>query len=217
MILARSRVLCSCDNCAARTRAGILPDFVIMAAADEAEARWQALVVANQGEHFSAGANLMLMLLAAQEEEVTRGVSDRLNVVVREIADKEGITPELFQQIAPRASGKFILLVQVHGRLPVRETQGSGRGLFTGGVRGGRHGTGYGAQGASRADDNALDMSVTLVSTETHDAVGRIAMRYTGTSVEDALAKFTARVQSTLPGATCAGWTWPDATVKAAP
>jgi 3-hydroxyacyl-CoA dehydrogenase len=36
---------------------------------EETARAWQALVIANQGEHFSAGANLMLILLAAQEGE----------------------------------------------------------------------------------------------------------------------------------------------------
>ena len=43
---------------------------------DAARGRWKrpernfdALVIANQGEHFSAGANLMMVLLAAQEAE----------------------------------------------------------------------------------------------------------------------------------------------------
>lgn len=40
---------------------------MIMTACQEAEANWQGLVVANQGENFSAGANLMLLLMEAQE------------------------------------------------------------------------------------------------------------------------------------------------------
>jgi 3-hydroxyacyl-CoA dehydrogenase len=41
----------------------------IQAGLAETEKNFTAMVVANQGEHFSAGANLMLVLLAAQEEE----------------------------------------------------------------------------------------------------------------------------------------------------
>ncbi len=56
------------------------PDSIamIMAAADEAEARWQALVVANQGENFSAGANLMLLL-----QEALEGNWDEIDAIVR--------------------------------------------------------------------------------------------------------------------------------------
>ncbi len=40
---------------------------MIMTACQEAETNWQALVVANQGENFSVGANLMLLMMEAQE------------------------------------------------------------------------------------------------------------------------------------------------------
>jgi 3-hydroxyacyl-CoA dehydrogenase len=52
---------------------------MIMTACKEAETNGQALVVANQGENFSAGANLMLILMEAQE-----GNWDELDAVVRQ-------------------------------------------------------------------------------------------------------------------------------------
>ena len=42
---------------------------MIASTVKEARRNFDALVIGNQGEHFSAGANLMLVLLAAQEEE----------------------------------------------------------------------------------------------------------------------------------------------------
>jgi 3-hydroxyacyl-CoA dehydrogenase len=42
---------------------------MLLGSVKEARATFDALVVANQGEHFSAGANIMLVLMAAQEEE----------------------------------------------------------------------------------------------------------------------------------------------------
>ena len=42
---------------------------MIYAGVEEAARNWQAMVVANQGSDFSAGANLMMVLLAAQEGE----------------------------------------------------------------------------------------------------------------------------------------------------
>ena len=42
---------------------------MVAAAIEETSRNFEALVIANQGEHFSAGANLMLILLAAQEGE----------------------------------------------------------------------------------------------------------------------------------------------------
>src|SRR5688572_13642526 len=46
-------------------------------ALDEVERNWTGLVVGNQGGNFSAGANIMMLLLAAQEEEW-----DDINVMV---------------------------------------------------------------------------------------------------------------------------------------
>jgi 3-hydroxyacyl-CoA dehydrogenase len=60
-----------------------------MAAVDEAEARWQALVVANQGENFSAGANLMLLL-----QEALEGNWDEIDAIVRAF---QGATDRLEQ------------------------------------------------------------------------------------------------------------------------
>jgi 3-hydroxyacyl-CoA dehydrogenase len=52
---------------------------MIMTACKEAETQGQALVVANQGENFSAGANLMLLLMEAQE-----GNWDEIDAIVRQ-------------------------------------------------------------------------------------------------------------------------------------
>jgi 3-hydroxyacyl-CoA dehydrogenase len=57
------------------------PDGIgmLVSAARNAHHHFDALVVGNQGEHFSAGANLMLVLLAVQEEEW-----DELELMVRQ-------------------------------------------------------------------------------------------------------------------------------------
>jgi 3-hydroxyacyl-CoA dehydrogenase len=52
---------------------------MLSSAAKEARQHFDALVIGNQGEHFSAGANLMLILLAAQEEEW-----DELELMIRQ-------------------------------------------------------------------------------------------------------------------------------------
>jgi len=49
-------------------------------AIDEVEKNFEGLVIGNQGEHFSAGANIMMVLLAAQEEEW-----DDLNLMIHQL------------------------------------------------------------------------------------------------------------------------------------
>jgi len=57
------------------------PDSIsmMMTACDEAEAQGQALVIANYGDNFSAGANLMLLLIEAQE-----GNWEEIDAIVRQ-------------------------------------------------------------------------------------------------------------------------------------
>jgi 3-hydroxyacyl-CoA dehydrogenase len=51
---------------------------MIMSGCSEAETNWEALVVANQGENFSVGANLMLLMMEAQE-----GNWEEIDLIVR--------------------------------------------------------------------------------------------------------------------------------------
>jgi hypothetical protein len=46
-----------------------------------------------------------------------------------------------------------------------------------------------------------------------------VAMQYTGTSIDDALTRFAAKLHESLPNTVCAGWNWgtaidPDAIRK---
>ncbi|MDP9054716.1 MAG: 3-hydroxyacyl-CoA dehydrogenase/enoyl-CoA hydratase family protein [Acidobacteriota bacterium] len=61
-------VLC----CEFHSKANAIGDdimLMVQAGLAELETNFEALVIGNQGEHFSAGANLMMVLLAAQEQE----------------------------------------------------------------------------------------------------------------------------------------------------
>jgi 3-hydroxyacyl-CoA dehydrogenase len=61
-------VLC----CEFHSKANAIGDDImhmVRAGLSELETNFDAMVIGNQGEHFSAGANLMMVLLAAQEEE----------------------------------------------------------------------------------------------------------------------------------------------------
>jgi 3-hydroxyacyl-CoA dehydrogenase len=66
---------------------------MILTACNEAEANAQALVVANYGENFSAGANLMLLLMEAQE-----GNWDEIDAIIRAF---QGATNRLEQCAVP--------------------------------------------------------------------------------------------------------------------
>ncbi|MGH9158721.1 MAG: 3-hydroxyacyl-CoA dehydrogenase NAD-binding domain-containing protein [Vicinamibacteraceae bacterium] len=73
---------------------------IIEAGIQEAERRFAALVIGNDGQHFSAGANLMLILLAAQE-----GDWDDIDLMVR-----------TFQRATVRLRGAQVpVVVATHG------------------------------------------------------------------------------------------------------
>jgi 3-hydroxyacyl-CoA dehydrogenase len=71
-----------------KTKANSLdPDVfeLLLNSVGEAEKNWKALVIANEGEHFCVGANLMLVLMAAQsgEWEQLRSMVKKLHVAMQ--------------------------------------------------------------------------------------------------------------------------------------
>ncbi len=64
------------------------------------------------------------------------------------------------------------------------------------------------------AENDRLDLSASLFSAAQKRAVALVAMQYSGTSVDDAIAKFAAKIMQSLPGLVCVGWNW-EATIDA--
>jgi hypothetical protein len=142
--------------------------------------------------------------------------SERLNAEdpklfsrIEKDAKEEGITQDLVSVVAPHARGEAIMVVNVYGRLPVQSKKDTSAGPqpnFGGGMQGrGRMG-GHNSPPQTPKDDNALVMQADLMSVETREVVGRIALRYTGTDGEDAIAKFMQQIRMELPSCTCTGW-----------
>jgi hypothetical protein len=55
---------------------------------------------------------------------------------------------------------------------------------------------------------DALELAALLYSVKDKQSVAQISLEYTGHSLDDAMARFTARLRETLPAASCSGWTW---------
>jgi hypothetical protein len=53
-----------------------------------------------------------------------------------------------------------------------------------------------------------LDLSASLFSVPKAASVALVALQYSGESSDEAIAGFTAKLASALPGATCTGWNW---------
>jgi hypothetical protein len=133
---------------------------------------------------------------------------------IDDYARANGPGDDLMAQLAPAAKGDLVAVVTLSGRLPQPPSaqdagapptsappMGGGRGM-----RGGRVGMGGGGRRAEPTDTSTLELSVSLYSVSAGHAVGLIALAYSGTSVDDAIARFAAKVAAELPGARCDVW-----------
>jgi hypothetical protein len=136
-----------------------------------------------------------------------------------------GPTDDLLAKIASAARGDLVLVVIVAGKVPIPEKvkiqdeNQNRRSAGNLGPKGGMGGAGGGG-GLSRnsgpmfrppaapAQVDRLDLSASLFSVPKAASVALVALEYSGESVDEAIAGFTAKLASALPGATCAGWNW---------
>jgi hypothetical protein len=158
----------------------------------------------------------------AAYEDTLVSRNEALASAIDDYARATGPTDDLLTQLAPAARGDLVLVLTLAGKLPVRKAgpfaADAPSAPTTMGGRGGGMGGGGSMPAAGRmrgpsgpsggGDTNEIDMSASLYSVAQAHSVGLVAMEYTGTSVNDAVAKFAAKLAEAFPGMTCAGWTW---------
>jgi hypothetical protein len=145
---------------------------------------------------------------------------EELAGAIDDVARADGVTDELLDKLAPAASGDDVLVFTVAGR-PTSQSWDAGAGgnmpmggapntTPGGGMRGSRgaRGMGGGMGPMRQPDKNVFELTASLYSAKDHRAVGLVAMRYTGSSGPEALAKFVAKLREQLPAASCTGWHW---------
>jgi hypothetical protein len=152
--------------------------------------------------------------------EILRSANGALADAIDEYARANGPTDDLLVQLTPAAKGDLVLVLTFAGELPQRMSdagapprapppsapRGRGGGRM-GGMRGASHMRGS-ARSESTADTNLLDISASLFSVSQTRSVALVAMRYSGKSVDDAIAKFAAQLARAFPDAVCVGWNW---------
>jgi hypothetical protein len=124
-----------------------------------------------------------------------------------------GASDDLLAKIAPAARGDLVLVVTVAGKLPTRKKlkiqddnpKAQGGGDPVGLQR--NSGPMFRPKAATVALDQ-LDLLASLFSVPKAASVAVVELHYSGDSVDEAIAGFTAKLASALPGATCAGWNW---------
>lgn len=148
-----------------------------------------------------------------------------LSTAVDDYVRANGPGDELLEQLAPAATGDVVVVFTVAGHVGPKPTNtpdtstlsggaatGAGAGSAPMGVSGGKYrgmrsGTG-GTRGMSRPANAAFEISASFYSVSQKKAVGFVAMRYDGTSLEEAFQRMAAKVAAAVPGSTCAGWDW---------
>jgi hypothetical protein len=128
---------------------------------------------------------------------------------VEEYTQANGPTDDLLAKIAPAARGDLVLVVTVAGKLPMREkikVQDENQNRRNAGLT--RNSGPTFRPPSLPPPVDRLDLSASLFSVPKAASVALVALEYSGDSVDEALAGFTAKLASALPGATCTGWNW---------
>jgi hypothetical protein len=134
---------------------------------------------------------------------------------IEEEAKEDGVTPELLLQAAPRAKGDLIMAVNVFGKPLEHGSYAPSSGQQAPPRVGSARPWGRGRGGKARrqaarepATDSAFHMSVELVSIESREVVATVDMSYPGSSLREAIGKFSERLRTAIPASTCTGWKW---------
>ena len=138
-------------------------------------------------------------------------------------ARANGVTDELFEQIASTAKGDQVMIVQMYGRPPKKAgrrhpppkgvlAQMGGAGMGGAGGMGGR-GRGMGSSQPmptkhETSEQSALELTAVLYSVKLRHVVAQVSLKYTGSSVDDAFRRFDEKLETSFPGSSCAGWNW---------
>jgi hypothetical protein len=139
-------------------------------------------------------------------------IDSRLLAAVDDYARENGPTDDLLAQLAPAAQGDLILVLMEAGRLPTPEKVSvvdspAPRGP---GAAGGHGSGGFAVFGSRRhaehVNRDVLQLSASLFSVAQGQSVALIELQYSGTSFEEAVKAFAARLAQSLPETTCSGW-----------
>jgi hypothetical protein len=120
-----------------------------------------------------------------------------------------GPTDDLLAKIAPAARGDLVLVLTVAGKLPTPEkihVQDENQNRRNAGLT--RNSGLMFRPPALPLVTDRLDLSASFFSVPKAASVALVALEYSGESLDEAIAGFTAKLASALPGATCTGWNW---------
>jgi hypothetical protein len=122
-------------------------------------------------------------------------------------ARDEGITDGLLEGIAPHAEGDHVIVFQMYGRPPRRARRGEAdEGILI--AHGGGAADSHYLPKRTPTEADAMEVSATLFSVAARHSVAHVVLEYSGSRVDDAIAKFSQKLTTAIPDAICAGWKW---------
>lgn len=125
-------------------------------------------------------------------------------------AKTDGISDESLGRAADSSNGDLVSVFEVWGGIGGRKKQApttSNAPAMPMGRRG-RRGGGGGGRPSEAAEPDALELAARIYDPKSHEWVAAIEMRYTGSSVDEALQQLDGELAHLLPAATCSGWKW---------
>jgi hypothetical protein len=138
-------------------------------------------------------------------------LSHKVDHMVRE----NGIDDDVLEKVAPAAQGDFVLVLMLYKKVPQLHDGGARMRVAAQPMGMGRRGGGGRAPMSRYAppaeDDHVFELSASLFSRAAHKLVVQVDLRYTGDDLDAAMSGFAKKLETVVPGATCAGWNWPNA------
>jgi hypothetical protein len=130
---------------------------------------------------------------------------------VDHLVRENGIDDDVLEKVAPAAQGDFILVLMLYKKVPqlhdggtrmrvAAQPMGMGRRTMRPGM----------SRYAPPEDDHVFELSASLFSRAAHKLVAQVDLRYTGEDLDAAMSEFAKKLETVMPGATCAGWNWPN-------
>jgi len=143
-----------------------------------------------------------------------RASDDALSHTVDHLIRENGIDDEVLEKVAPAAQGDFILVLMLYKKVPQFHDGGGVRMRATAAPMGMGRRTmprpGMSRYAPPAEDDHVFELSASLFSRAAHKLVVQVDLRYTGDDLDAAMAGFAKKLETVVPGATCAGWNWPN-------
>ena len=150
-----------------------------------------------------------------------READPELFAKVDDYARENGMTDELLAHFETAAEGDLIMVLQMYGHAKSKtEPKGEGdpaKPVPKQARGGGMRNPGNSPSIPKRVEWSGLELGATLFSVHDHHGVAEMSMKYSGTSLDEAVVKFGEKLHAAIPGATCRGWRYPTAPTDEAP